>query len=186
MNNWKSSNVKQFIASKKCQSARRFVHWFIKQPRYQINFYCIFLMISLSNNFPLYIFCECFFQMNNWKSRNARQFTWFSTDIGELDAQQLRILVKKSTINNKGSSKTLLIEKCFQVMSLNLQFSLMHCSGVFFEMFLLIICHKLIYKKSLHYFSVLLWMWSFILKECVSNGWRHVGDRHAIYVLYST
>ena len=61
MNNWKSRNFKQFIASKKCQSARRFVHWFINQPRYQINFYCIFLMISFSNNFPLYIFCECLF-----------------------------------------------------------------------------------------------------------------------------
>ena len=133
MNNWKSRKAKQFIASEKWQSARRFVHWFINQPRYQIKFYCIFLMISLSNNFPLYIFCECFFLLGNWKSRNARQFTWFSTNIGELDAQQLRILVKKSTISNKGSLKTPLFVKRFYVMSLNLQFSLMHCSGNLFR-----------------------------------------------------
>ena len=110
----------------KCQKICSLVHRSTKIP----NQFCLYFPYDFFiQYFSFVYFLWMSLSFGHWKSRNARQFTWFSSDIGELDAQQLRILVKKSTISNKGNLKTPLFVKCFYVMSLNLQFSLMHCSG---------------------------------------------------------
>ena len=95
----------------------------------------------------MYIFLWMSLSFGNWKSRNARQFTWFSTNIGELDAQQLRILVKKSTIAIRETLKHLYLWSVSTLCLLIYSFHWCAVQEIFFGMFFLIICHKLIYKN---------------------------------------